>query len=51
LVRRRDGKRDRTLLFDLDEDPGETKDLSGDRDADVRRLDALRKGDERKGDD
>lgn len=33
---------DRLLLFDLDRDPGETKDISEDRGPDLRRLDALR---------
>ncbi|HZO13612.1 MAG TPA: sulfatase, partial [Polyangiaceae bacterium] len=33
---------DRLLLFDLDRDPGETKDISEERGPDLRRLDALR---------
>jgi len=42
IVKRRKGKRDRLLLFDVQADPGETKDLSADRKADLERLNALR---------
>jgi choline-sulfatase len=34
-------KRDRTLLFDLAADPGEKRDLSGDRPEDLTRLGSL----------
>jgi arylsulfatase A-like enzyme len=43
LVMHRKEARDRLLLFDLSADPGETKDLSADRPADLKRLDALRR--------
>jgi choline-sulfatase len=42
LVMTRKKGHDRPLLFDLSEDPKEANDLSGDRAADVRRLNALR---------
>lgn len=42
VVKRRAAKSERWLLFDLESDPGETKDLSEQRGADVRRLDAAR---------
>jgi len=43
IVKRRKDRRDRLLLFDLKADPGEQKDLSADRKADLARLNALRK--------
>lgn len=42
-VRRRKDKRDRTILFDLGEDPKEMKDLSADRKDDLVRLHELAK--------
>jgi choline-sulfatase len=42
-VRRRKDKRDRLILFDLAADPAETKDLSPDRTADLKRLHAFAK--------
>ena len=42
IARDRKKGNDRLLLFDLDRDPGETKDISEDRGPDLRRLDALR---------
>jgi arylsulfatase A-like enzyme len=46
LVRRREDERERTLLFDLERDPGESHDISGDHEADVRRLNSLRKNED-----
>ncbi len=43
VVRRKD-KPDRLILFDLGEDPGETKDVSADRNEDLKRLSEIRKG-------
>jgi len=43
-VLRRKDKSDRLILFDLSEDPGETKDLSADRSEDLTRLSEIRKG-------
>ncbi len=43
MVFRRDKRDDRLLLFDLESDPGETKDLSSERPDDLKRLDALRR--------
>jgi choline-sulfatase len=43
LVRRRDGPKDRLLLFDLGADPGEQHDLAAERKADAERLDTLRR--------
>ncbi len=43
VVKRRKGKSDRLLLFDLKADPAERHDISGDRKAELERLNALRK--------
>src|SRR5690606_29517786 len=42
-VVRRNGGKDRLILFDLREDPKETKDIAADHGDDLRRLDDLRK--------
>jgi arylsulfatase A-like enzyme len=42
LVKERKKAKDRLLLFDLERDPGETRDVSEERPADLKRLDELR---------
>ena len=42
LVRKREGAKDRLLLFDLGADPGEQRDVAGERKDELARLDALR---------
>jgi len=45
MVRRRDNKQERLLLFDLASDPREQHDVSGERSADLTRLQELLSGD------